>query len=240
MNGRMATAVLERLAAISTRTDELSPSAFDATMASSPGRESRVAELTADAALSLRNDRIKLAIPAYESFETAGDGSTQTFSLGHSVIDTPDTQSAVVSFGGDYQGVPSVDFDANEITVDGPGTAETVHAFYLSDAPATIKIRKESANGDTRTTLFEGSLSLIQQTNQNEQPERLRLGQIERFVATDMTLFLSIDAPYVVRFEDPDGDGATATNALTQVPLHRAEGSVRGLREIVEAAMAPS
>ena len=234
-----ANAVIERLEAISSRTDELAPAAFDELSAGSPGQERRVAELQADSALALRNGRLKWAIPAYESFETAGDGSTQIFNLSHNVIDTPDTQSAVVWFGDQYDGVPTIDYAADEITVDGPGSVETVHVFYISGKPATVRLRKESADGDTRRTLYEGNLGLVQQTNQNEQPERLSLGALERFVATDMKLYVSIEAPYVARFEDPDGDGAEATNALTQIPVRRSEGSVRGLRSLVEAAMAP-
>ena len=234
-----ANAVLERLQSISSRTDELAPASFDELNAGSPGQERRIAELQADAALQLRNGRLKWAIPAYQSFETAGDGSTQTFSLSHGIVDSPDTQSAVVWFGDTYDGVPTIDYAADEITVDGPGTVETVHVFYISGKPATVRLRKESSNGDVRKTLFEGNLGLIQQTNQNEQPETLSLRGLQRFVATDMTLYVSIEAPYVARFEDPDGDGAEATNALTQIPVRRSEGSIRGLRSIVEAAMSP-
>jgi hypothetical protein len=231
--------VLNRLQQIGRRPDELSPADFE-TEVGSQGAESVVARLQADTAVALRDGPIKLAVPAYESFTTAGDGTTQTFQLSHSVTVAPDTQDVVIWFDGDYQGEPeSIDYDADTITVNGPGSVVTVHTFYVSDEPATVKYRKESPNGNHREPLYEGNAGLVHQTNQNEQPEQVRLREhpLKRFVATDMELQITVDAPYVTRFEDPDGHGATATNALLETRVLRAEQTVPGLTRLVTDAM---
>lgn len=237
----MAQEVLQRLRKATRRPDELSPSDF-ATSAGSQGTETIVAQLVAETALAIRNGPIKLAIPAYESFETAGDGSQQTFNLSHGIADSPDTQDVVHWFEGDYQGVPTYDPDANNgngtITVDGPGAVETVHVFYLSPKPATVVMKKETANENKRQELYEGNAGLVHQTNQSEQPERIDLpGGPRRFIATDMEFQITVDAPYVTRFEDPDGNGATATNALLQIGVNRADRTVKGLGRVIANTM---
>lgn len=233
--------VLQRLDKVNRRSDELSPGDF-VTSAGSQGRQAVVAELTADSPVAISDGPIKLAVPAYESFESAGDGSEQTFSLSAGVTESPDTQDAVVWFGGSYEGVPAIDYDANEITVTGPGAVETVHVFHISPKPATVEIRKESPNGNHKEPLYEGNAALLHQTNQSEQPDVLRLNAgdrtpLKRFVATNMTLQVTVDAPYVVRFEDPDGDGASATNALLQIEAQRGDRTVPGLTALVTDAM---
>lgn len=225
--------VMRRLDETQRRPDELSPHDFE-TSSGSQGRESVVAELQADAAVAIRDGTIKVAIPAYQSFETDGTGGPQTFGLNHSIADSPDTHDAVVWFGSDYQGVPDVDHETDEITVDGPSEVVTVHAFYISTKPATVTFRKSGPKGDHRNDLKELSAGLVHQTNQSEQPESMRFGRsLRRFIATDMSFEVLVDAPYVTRFEDPDGDGATATNALLEIPVLRAENSIEGLTALV-------
>lgn len=214
------------------------------TEANSTGTLSTVGTLTADSVLRLRSGRrnpMKLAIPAYQSFTTAGDGSSQSFNLDHSLLDAPDTQAAVVWFDGDYQGVPSYDADADTITVDGPGEAVTVHTFYVSDEPATLKFSKSHPSAKTAATetLYEANTALVQAKNQNEQPEYLSLtdSELQPFIGADMDLTIKVNAPYPVRFEDPDGDGATATNALLQIPAQTGEDTVTGLNAEIKADM---
>lgn len=237
-----AKAVLRRLDAVQRRPDELSPSDFE-TAAGSQGQESVVARLTADTPVALRDGPIKVAIPAYESFQTAGDGTSQTFNLGHSVTESPDTLDVVTWFSGTYNGEPaSVDYANDTITVDGPGTVETVHTFYITEEAATVKVRKEGPGGNHKEPLKTLNAGLVHRTNQSEQPERMKLNPtgstpLRRFVATDMELQVTVDAPYVTRFEDPDGDGATATNALLQVEVTRGDRSVDGFPALVKNAM---
>jgi len=235
--------LMDRLADLTRHPNTLNVRDFN-TSSNQTGEASEIAAITADTPIALKGGRknpLKWAIPAYQSFTTGGDGSEQTFDLSHSLLDPPDTQAVVVWFGGDYQGVPTFDTEANTITVDGPGSAETVHAFYITDEYATVTLRKEHPSAKTGgyERVYETNLALVQPRNQNEQPEYLSVSEspLQRFVAADMELIVRIDAPYTVRFEDPDGDGATATNAIVQVPALKGADTVAGLSSEIKADM---
>lgn len=240
----MSRNVINRLQGMQRRSDELSPSDFE-TSAGQQGKETVVAELQADAVVKVREGRgnpIRLAVPAYESDTLAGDGSTQTFSLSNSITETPVTQDAVVWFGGSYYGTPdSIDYTNDTVTVTGDGSGNTVHIFYVSDDPATVTFEKSTTGGDTRDELDTFSAGLVAQTDQSEQPEYFDFSgdhPLKGFVATDQKLQVKVDAPYVTRFEDPDGDGATATNALLATPVQKGAGSVEGLAGAIREQMA--
>ena len=240
----MSAEVKQRVRETGARNTTLSPREFE-TATNSQGSQSTIATFTADTANALRSGRrnpLRLAIPAYESFETAGDGSEQTFGLTHDLVASPDTQDAIVWFGGTYQGSPkAVDHAADEITVDGPGSVETVHVYYVPGKAATFEIRKKMPGSKTESSekLYEANLGLIHNANQSEQPEYLELGEsfFQRFVATDMELEARINSPYQVRWEDPDGDGTEPTNALLQVPAQKANDQIDGLAGAVSTDM---
>lgn len=236
--------VMDRLAEADVRNTSLSPRQFE-TATNSQGSTSAIATLIADTALALRTGRsnpLRIAIPAYQSFETAGDGSEQTFTVTHNLVESPDTQDVVVWFDGEYQGSPTaVDHDADEFTIDGPGAQQTVHAYYISGKAATFEIRKKtpSAKQTANAKLYEANLGLVHQANQSEQPEFLSLNDspLERFVASDMELAARIKAPYQVRWSDPDGDGTEPTNALLQLPAQKANREIEGLGSAISADM---
>lgn len=236
--------VMARLEGANVRNTTLSPRKFE-TSTNSQGSLSEIASLVADTALAARAGRsnpLRVAIPAYQSFTTAGDGSDQTFTVTHDLVECPDTQDVVVWFDGDYQGSPkSIDHDADSFTVSGPGSAVTVHAYYISGKAATFQLRKKtpSAKQSSNAKLYEANLGLVHQANQSEQPEYLSLGEspLERFIASDMELTARIDAPYQVRWTDPDGDDTEPTNVLLQVPAQKANKEIEGLRSAISADM---
>ena len=235
--------LLEALGRVKRHSAPLDVREFD-TSGNTTGTMSTIASITADSVLRLSSGRgnpVKWAIPAYESFTTDGTGSQQTFNLSHSLLDAPDTQAAVVWFDGSYEGVPTFDTAADTITVTGPGSAVTVHTYYVSDEPATVELPKShpSANTSATETLYEANTALVQAKNQNEQPEYLSLNEseLQPFIAADMDLSVDIKAPYPVRFTDPDGDGTTATNALLQIPAKKGEDTVEGLNAAIKADM---
>ena len=236
--------VMARLREAGRRNTTLSPRQFE-TSTNSQGSLSEVASLVADTALALRTGRsnpFRVAIPAYQSFTTAGDGTDQTFTVTHDLVESPDTQDVVVWFDGAYQGSPkSIDHDADSFTVSGPGSAVTVHAYYISGKAATFQLRKKtpSAKQSASAKLYEANLGLVHQANQSEQPEYLSLGEspLERFVASDMELTARIKAPYQVRWTDPDGDETEPTNVLLQAPAQKANGEIKGLKSAVSADM---
>jgi|AntRauTorcE11897_2_1112592.scaffolds.fasta_scaffold01126_15 hypothetical protein len=236
--------VMDRLAEASVRNTALAPRQFE-TSTNSQGSTSEIASFTADTAFAVRTGRsnpLRLAIPAYQSFETAGDGSEQTFNLTYDLVASPDTQDAVVWFDGAYQGSPkAVDHDADTVTVDGPGSVVTVHVYYIPGNAATFEIRKAmpGSKREASEKLYEANLGLIHNANQSEQPEFLELNEspLQRFLGADMDLDVRIKAPYQVRWEDPDGDGTEPTNALLQVPAQKANREVSGLSAAVSADM---
>ncbi|MFT4921047.1 MAG: hypothetical protein ACI8XM_000240 [Haloarculaceae archaeon] len=239
----MAPGAIKRLRQMNRRPDELAPDDFE-TSAGQNGKKTVVAELQADTPLALREGRtnpIRLAIPVYESFTLAGDGTDQTFNLSNSITETAVTQDAVAWFAGNYQGTPkTINYAADSITVSGDGSGNTIHVFYISDDPATVTVQK--ANTDNNTDdLKTMQAGLVQQTDQSEQPEWFDFSgdhPLKGFIATDMTLEVTVEANYVTRFTDPNGDGAEATNALLALPIEQGAAPVEGLNAFVRDQMA--
>ena len=224
----------------------LSPQSFD-WQVNSMGKRSRIARLRADVAYKLlgkQSDRpLELALPAYESLgPTDGSaGDTETFTLTHGLLDCPNTQNVVVWLDGDYYGEPDA-VNGSDIDVTDSGTDSTVHVFYIPNKAGTIEIEKAS-DGSTSTSKNLKTLSVknIHRKNLSEQPEFFEFtdaeDSLEAFVAADMTLDVYVDVPYVTRFEDPDGDGAVATNALLNFTAMQGRDVVPGLKAEVTASM---
>ena len=236
--------LMDRLADASRQPGHITPDEMD-TSVNSQGQRSRIGRYRATTAHMLREGRgnpFKIAIPAYQQFSTnATADDSETFGLTHSVTDTPVTQAVVVWLDGEYYGTPdSVDYAANEITVTDPGTDSTVHVYYVSDKAASFEVRKAASNADSGSQrVFTGNLGLIHEAPQIEQPEYMRLNQtpLHNWVGTDMSVDVYLDAPYTVRWTDPDGDGTEPTNALLHVPAMVGQSEVKGLTSAVAADM---
>lgn len=235
--------VLDRLDDVSHRPRELSPADFD-TSANSTGKESRIARLRADSPLALLGGErhpLKLAIPCFENLGTT-DGTadnTETFTLGNDVTKCPDTQDVVVWLDGSFYGAPdSTDYANNKIDVTDSGTGSTVRVYYIVDEPATLKFYRRSKDGNVQDNVFTVNVSLVQDTNQSEQPETIQFsgGPFERFVATDQTLDIAIDAPYPVQYSEST-DGTEATNALLSIDVQQGQSEVPGLAREVRQSM---
>ena len=213
----------------------------------SMGKRSRIARLRADVAhklLGRESDRpLELALPAYESLgPTDGSaGDTETFTLSHGLLDCPNTQNVVVWLDGDYYGTPDA-VNGSDIDVTDSGTNSTVHVFYIPNKAGTIEIEKATEGStDTSKNLKTVSVKTLHRKNLSEQPEFFRFTDgsdpLEAFVAGDMTLDVYADVPYVTRYEDPDGDGAVATNALLNLSAYQGRDVVPGLKGAVTDAM---
>lgn len=224
----------------------IAPDAFD-WQPNSQGQRSRVARLRAETAhklLGKESDRsLELALPAYESLgPTDGSaGDSETFTLTHGLLDCPNTQNVVVWLDGDYYGEPDA-VNGSDIDVTDSGTNSTVHAFYIPNKAGTLEIEK-ATDGSTSTSknLKTVSVKNIHRKNLSEQPEFFEFtdagDSLEAFVAADMTLDVYADVPYVTRYEDPDGDGAVATNALLNFTAMQGRDVVPGLKAEVTASM---
>jgi len=245
MNGELS----ERLAATAASPTTITPRTFresGQTSANVSGQRSRIARLRVDTLYRLHSGRgnpMRVAIPAYESFTTDGTAdNTETFSLSNDVLDAPVTEAVDVWLDGSHYGTPdAVDYDANTIDVTDSGTASTVHVFYTAADAANLELVKSTPNAGSNSSqeLYNEQLRLVHQTEQQEQPEFLTLNQtpLQEWIAEDMALDVYITAPYTVRFEDPDGDGAIATNALLNIPAHEGKDTVPGMASAVRADM---
>lgn len=244
------TSVAERLAQTPATPTEITPRTFreeGSTEVNATGEESQVAELTLDTPVRLRSGRdnpFSVAIPAFEKLgPTDGSaGDAETFNLSHNVIETPNTQDVVVYLDGDYYGNPdSVDYANNSIEVTDPDTASDVYVWYITGESATVTLRKAVPNAQTSASarLWTNQLARLHQQDQNEQAEFFSFSPTtwKPYLSSDMKLRLYIDAPYPVRFEDPDGHGNTPTNMLFHIPVEQAQDQVSGLIETIKASM---
>lgn len=240
--------VLRRLSETPESGGTISPSTFDAEGSigsNTVGERSRFARFRAPTATRVKTGRsnpLRLALPAFEEFTSDGTtGNSETFTLSHSVVDAPATQPVVVYIGGDRYGTPdAVDFDADTIDVTDPGSDNSVYVFYTSDEPAEVEIERAtpSSSASAQEVIFRANLGLVHQAEQQEEPEFVTLERdLQAFLAADMTLDVQVDAPYSVRYTDPNGDGATADNTLLHIPAGRAKGKVRGLKAVLSASM---
>ncbi len=100
-------------------------------MASTSTDRDRIASLNAESMLAVRGgERFQLALPAYEKFTTDGTGgNTETFSLSHSVMQTPNTENIVV-----WERVRSISATSRSST---PWTTTLTPSTTLTTAPAT-------------------------------------------------------------------------------------------------------
>ncbi|MFC7193730.1 hypothetical protein ACFQL4_02265 [Halosimplex aquaticum] len=216
------------------------------TYSSTTGENSEIAELPITTAHRVREGRdnpFRVAIPAYEKFTTDGTaGNTETFNLSHDIIKCPNTQDIVVWEGGTYVGQPdAVDYANDSFDYTDDATANSLHVWYMPDGGATLEIQKAVPSGGSSGSqrLYEGSLSLINKTDQTEQPEFFSLDetQLHGWLPTDIKLEVYIRAPYTVRFTDPDGDGAQAPNARLSIPVFKGQDSVSGFAGLVKTDM---
>lgn len=236
--------VMGRLAAAGVRNTSLSPRQFE-TSTNSQGSMSKVATNTTDTAFAVRtgrNNPLRLAIPAYESFTTDGTaGNTETFNLTYDLIDTPNTENLVLWENGSLASPDAVDVANDSFDYTDDGTGNTLHVYYIPGDAATLELRKTMPSASTSTSekLYEVNLGLVHKANQSEQPEYLSLNDaaLQRFLASDMDLEVRINAPYQIRWEDNDGHETEPTNALLQVPAQKADREVEGLGSAIRADM---
>jgi len=232
-----------RLQQTNRNTGTIVPDDMD-TSVNSQGQRSEIGEYQAQTATLLRPGMpLRVAVPAYYGDTTnATADDTETFTLPFSVVDAPVTQSVVVWLDGTYYGTPdSVDYGANEITVTDSGTGSNLHVYYISDAAATLELRKSVPSSSTSGAqqVYKSNLALVHPTKQTEQPEDLDVNDTELhpWLGTDMTLTAYIEAPYTVRWTDPDGDGTEPTNAMLNVPAMIGANEVPGLTSAVKQDM---
>ena len=221
----------------------LTPADFEQT-SNTTGELSRVLRHRPNTVLGIRggpSEPFFFAIPAYESFTTDGTaGNTETFNLAHSIHDTPNTASLALWEGGSRVQPDSIDYANDSFTYTDDATGNTLHVYYISDAPAEVRIEKRiPGKSSVSQEVWSGQAHLLHQKDQGEDSPNFRFGTdpFERFVASDMTLDVKVKAPYTVKFREST-DGTEADNALLNIPANSGQDTVKGLAPAIKAAMA--
>ncbi|WP_435062393.1 hypothetical protein [Halobaculum sp. EA56] len=232
-------AVRKRLEAASVHRDQFGKGDFDFT-AGTPGDRSRVARFQAKRAHMLREtEPVEYAIMAYETFTTDGTaGNTETFNLSNDLVDSGATDTNLVLYEGGARVQPdAVDIAGDSFDYTDDGTNNTLGVYYAAGEQAQLELVKEAPNG-TKEPVDSRLINKIHLRDNAKEPITLDLSRSywQRYVPTDWTLDLYVDAPYTAAFmQDVDGDGEPepATNAILSVPYSAATGSIDGLGEVV-------
>jgi len=229
----------DALAAMGREPRPLSPLDDFETVVNQTGSQSDILTLQAETVLALQEGELQVSIPAYETYTTDGTaGNTETVSLSHDLVDSPNTQSVVLYENGSRVSPDSVDYANNTLDYTDDGTGNTLHIYYIVGDAATLTIEKRVPGGktDQSETLKTLNVGITNQKDQQEDPISLRFNSswLERYLATDMELVVTLDAPYTCRFEEST-DGTEATNALfhttAQQGSKRAPGLLKAIRE---------
>jgi len=220
-------------------------SAAATTNMTTTGEESLLASLpvpTARALLQGSNNPMKVALPAYEAFETDGTAdNSETFGLSYDLIECPNTQNLVLYNGGTKVKADSVDVAGDSFDYTDSGSNNTLHVFYMVSDTATVEIRKAAPSGSASSSedLYSAPLHHINRQDQTDQPQYLDLSdnQYAPWVPSDFTIEVYVNGTYPVALTDPDGDGAVAHNALLQIPAKKAQSEIDGLGAVIRESM---
>ncbi|MFB6087853.1 MAG: hypothetical protein ABEJ85_04970 [Haloarculaceae archaeon] len=245
----MAGDIMQRLEETPRSRRNIGPQEFDWS-ANSMSQRSRIARLRAEVAhkiLGRESDKpLKVAIPAYENLGTTNGTAddTESYSVSHGIMDTPNTDPIVLWLDGEYYGQPdNSDYvSTDSVDVTDSGTGSTVHAFYVPEKAGTLEIEKATDGARSKQqNLKTVSLKNVHRRDLSESSMYFEFNEpgqtFEAFVAGEMTLDVYVTAPYVARYTDPDGDGAVATNALLNFSTLQAKETIPGFKQAVEGEM---
>lgn len=238
---------LQRLGEQSPRARRIDLSKFrDGATGSTPanvtGRETAIASFRVETPADVRDSKaFRIAIPAHETFTEDGNDNSETLNLSNSLIDPPSTAAVVAYEGGNVATVEGFDTDADTVDVDTSGSGNTLDVFYISDAPATFKLKKEAPASESSVsrTLYETDLLLPHSADQYETPEYVETPDVQGLVPTDFAITATIDTNYSVDLGPitrTNGD-ALATNAMLSIPVAQGNDTVRGLGQFVAQRM---
>ncbi|WBE14031.1 major capsid protein PB2 [Saline Natrinema sp. J7-1 virus 1] len=201
------------------------------------GTRSLIGSYRAPNPLVLRQNRpIRVIVTAFDSFTTDGNGNSQTFNLSHDLVESPQSQDLMLFADGNRAKPDSVDFAADSFDYTDGGAAEDLAAFYISGADCDFEIEKQapSTQGSVSERIFEESLSLLHQRDQDEQARTfdLNASPLQPIVPRKWRLNVYAKGSYPVTWEDKD-TGTTARNAVLSLPYKQGRNSVDGLSRAV-------
>ncbi|PSQ06126.1 hypothetical protein BRC97_07035 [Halobacteriales archaeon QS_6_71_20] len=212
----------------------LSPLDDFETATNQTGTDSEILSLQAETVLALRDGaELMVSIPAYETYTTDGTaGNSETVNLSHDLVDSPNTQSVVLYENGKRVSPDSIDYANDSINYTDNSTGNTLHIYYIVGDAATLTVEKVSPGGKTSQAEELKTLNAGRANRQDQQEDPITFSfggsWLERYLATDMVLRVSIDAPYTVRFREGT-DGTEATNALFHTTVTQGATDAQGL-----------
>jgi len=197
------------------------------------GETSTVATFKAQRTVALQDGKqFDLDLMAYESKTTDGSaGDSETFDLTHGVVDSSNVAEDVIVYvvGTGYlaSGDFSVDYDANTVTFSDSGTNNDVHLFYVASQQAQVTIRKVAPGGETKESIEDGNLALINRQDQQKRPLQFDFDHpLQGVIPEKWEMHVVVDAPYpVVWGVDTNNDGrddAEPREQLIDLPINRA------------------
>jgi len=207
------------------------------TSATSSGTLDTLAKFKAETPLEIRQGPpVDLHIPAHETFTDDGADNDETASLSHDLVDAPgSSQDVVVWNDGTLVGTPkSVDYAADEITIDTNGNNETYDIYYLTGDQARTAIRIKAPR-NVYNDAAERDAGLANLRDQGKDPITFEFANpFEGVVPQDYTVKVMLDAPYSTEYENATRD-ATANNLLLSLPVKEAASEIEGLPAIKRA-----
>ncbi|MCU4926653.1 hypothetical protein OB905_11780 [Halobacteria archaeon AArc-dxtr1] len=201
------------------------------------GSKALLATFEAPNPMVLRADRpLRIAIPAFETFDTAGEAEPQTFELGHDLVESPQSKDLLLFADGERISPESVDYDADSFEFDDGEEETELAVYYISGDDCELEIERQapSSHGAVHERVFEEPLALMHQRDQDEQPRTFDVGdsEFQRVIPTDWKLNIYVDAEYPVVLED-EATGTRARNAILSLPYVQAQEDVDGLSRAV-------
>jgi hypothetical protein len=238
-----ASNIINRLRQLPADKDRFTKAEFTLTAGTS-GSRTKVADVKLDRPVALDQMReMELSLVAYETFDTSGGGSQETFNLSNDLVDSGLVADSVVLYSdGTLTDPDSVDYANDSIDYTDGGSVETLTVYYTAGDQASVEVEKEAPNNNSEV-VFSDDMGLIHRRDQNDDPLEfdLPLSQLQPVVPTDFRLKVYVDAPYEVAWaKDPDnsGSGDTATNGVINFPVIGAPRPVDGLGRAVRQDIA--
>lgn len=231
MNG-----IIKRLMATAATPDRLERTMFDR-YNGEPGDKSLIAQYEAPNPIVLRPDRpIRMVLTAFDALTTDGSGE-QDLELSHSIVEAPQSADLYLYEDGQRVSYEAIDYENDVVTYDDGGSSATIGAYYISDADCDVEIEKQapSSQGRVSERVFEDTLSLLHQRDQDEQPRYFDVGSspLERVVPTDWKINVYADSDvYGVTFDDEETQ-STARNAVISLPYKQGQSEIEGLSRAV-------
>lgn len=228
---------LTMLASIPTDRGSLRRDQFDNEAHAGGSGETTILSHKARQPLTLRNGgQYRISPVVRETVTTDGTtGNTETFTLGHDLIESDVTEDIVVYKSGSRVTLDAVDYAADTFDFTDSGSNNDLTVYYVSDVQASVKVKKVGPGGSISETLVRHDASLINQRDPNRDPLEVDLGKspVQGTIPTDWSLEVTISGPYNSGFSDSD---PTPENFLVSFPVERAQTSeVDGLGSFVRS-----